>query len=132
MALVGILWTLWFFGFNISIMVLLGCLMMIGIVVNPAILIVDQCGRNLAARMSRREAMLAATGQQFRPVLLVFIASALGMLPIALSSGLGSENRAGIGWASTMGIFVAGLLTLLVIPILYTLFTGKPRDRPHD
>ena len=132
MALVGILWTLWFFGFNISIMVLLGCLMMIGIVVNPAILIVDQCGRNLAARMSRREAMLAATGQQFRPVLMVFIASALGMLPIALSSGLGSENRAGIGWASTMGIFVAGLLTLLVIPILYNLFTGKPRYRPHD
>lgn len=132
MALIGILWSLRLFGFNISIMVLLGCLMLIGIVVNPAILIVDQCGRNLAAHMSRREAMLAATAQQFRPVLMVFVASALGMLPIALSTGLGSENRTGIGWASTMGILAAGLLTLLLIPILCNLFTGKPPSRPPN
>ena len=80
--------------------------------------------------MPRREAMINAMAAQFRPVLMVILASGLGMLPLAMSKGIGSEMRAGIGWASVGGIIVAGLLTLLILPILYNLFTGKPKTDP--
>ena len=55
------------------------------------------------------------------------LASGLGMLPMAIGTGIGSENRAGIGIASVAGVLVAGLLTLTVLPLIYTLFTGKPK-----
>ncbi|MBR6023144.1 MAG: efflux RND transporter permease subunit, partial [Kiritimatiellae bacterium] len=128
MALVGVLWSLVFFGYNISIMVLLGMLMLIGIVVNAAILIVDQTARNLQSGMTRRQSMLRAVDAQFRPVVMVVLASALGMLPMAISQGIGSENRVGIGTASVFGILVAGALTLVLIPTLWVLFTRKPRS----
>jgi multidrug efflux pump subunit AcrB len=59
---------------------------------------------------------------------MVVRASSLGRLPIALSSGLGSENRVGIGIASVAGIFVAGILTLTVLPLIYTLTTGRSAE----
>ena len=83
--------------------------------------------QHLHEGVCRREAMLTAMVEQFRPVLMVVLASGLGMLPIALGSGIGSENRAGIGIASVGGILVAGILTIVVLPVLYTLFTGKPK-----
>ena len=130
MGLIGVIWSLVMTGSAITILVLLGVLMLIGVVVNAAILIVDKTAQNLHAGMSRREAMLAAMADQFRPVLMVVLASGLGMLPIALSTGIGSENRAGIGIASVGGILVAGVLTLTVLPLIYTLTTGRPQTPP--
>ena len=132
MALVGVVWALVLSGSAITILVLLGLLMLIGVVVNGAILVVDKMAQHLREGVCRREAMLTAMVEQFRPVLMVVLASGLGMLPIALSSGLGSENRAGIGIASVGGILVAGALTISVLPLVYTLFTGKPKaaDNP--
>lgn len=126
MAIIGVVWALVAGGYNMTIFVLLGMLMLIGIVVNAAILIVDQAARHVASGMPRRETMLAAIVDQFRPVLMVVLASGLGMLPMAISKGIGSEMRAGIGWASVAGILVAGVLTIVVIPLLYNLFAGKP------
>jgi HAE1 family hydrophobic/amphiphilic exporter-1 len=63
---------------------------------------------------------------------MVILASGLGMLPMAVSRGIGSENRAGIGTASVAGVLVAGALTMLVLPLIYTLFTGKPKTTPAD
>jgi hydrophobic/amphiphilic exporter-1 (mainly G- bacteria), HAE1 family len=128
MGLIGVIWALVFSGSVITVLVLLGMLMLIGVVVNSAILIVDQTANHLKEGMCRREAMFVAMVDQFRPVLMVVLASGLGMLPIALSSGIGSENRAGIGIASVGGILVAGFLTIVVIPLVYTLFTGKPKE----
>ncbi|MDD4442578.1 MAG: efflux RND transporter permease subunit, partial [Kiritimatiellae bacterium] len=65
---------------------------------------------------------------EFRPVLMVILASGIGMLPLALGTGIGSENRVGIGTASVGGIFVAGLLTLILIPVMYNLFTGWRKE----
>lgn len=130
MAIIGVVWGLVLFGYNMTILVLLGMLMLIGIVVNAAILIVDQAGRHIAEGMPRREAMIAAMGDQFRPVLMVILASGLGMLPMAIESGQGSEMRNGIGMASFAGIVVAGALTMIILPILYNLFTGKPKNEP--
>ncbi len=132
MGLIGVIWSLVMTGSAITILVLLGVLMLIGVVVNAAILIVDKTAQNLHAGMCRREAMLAAMADQFRPVLMVVLASGLGMLPIALSTGIGSENRAGIGIASVGGIIVAGILTLTVLPLIYTLTTGRAKTTPPE
>ncbi|NLE67584.1 MAG: efflux RND transporter permease subunit [Lentisphaerae bacterium] len=126
MALIGVIWALVIGQFAMTILVLLGILMMIGIVVNPAILIVDKMAQHIREGTSRREAMLTAMAEQFRPVLMVILASGLGMLPMAIGAGIGSENRAGIGTASVAGVLVAGALTMLVLPLIYTLFTGRP------
>lgn len=132
MGLIGVIWALVLSGKAITMLVLLGILMLIGIVVNAAILIVDQMARHLREGVARREAMLSAMVEVFRPVLMVILASGLGMLPMAIGSGIGSENRAGIGIASVAGVLVAGLLTMTVLPLVYTLFTGKPKTKPAE
>ena len=118
MALIGLLWALQFAGLNVSIFVLLGGVMLIGVVVNPAVLIVDKMAQLEAAGEGRADAMCHAVAQTFRAVVMVIVASGLGMLPIALSTGIGAVNRIGIGAASVGGILVAGALTLLVLPFL--------------
>ena len=92
--------------------------MLIGVVVNPAVLIVDKAARLEAAGEGRADAFCHAVAQTFRAVVMVIVASGLGMLPIALSTGIGAVNRVGIGAASVGGILVAGALTLLVLPFL--------------
>ena len=118
MALVGVLWALQLAGLAVSIFVLLGGVMLIGVVVNPAVLIVDKMAQLEAAGEGRADAMCHAVGQTFRAVVMVIVASGLGMLPIAMSTGIGAVNRVGIGAASVGGILVAGVLTLLLLPFL--------------
>jgi HAE1 family hydrophobic/amphiphilic exporter-1 len=72
--------------------------------------------------------MVLALGDTFRAVLMLVMASSLGMLPMALGRGLGSEMRAGIGTASFGGVLVSGILTMLVLPLIYTLFTKKKQE----
>jgi len=124
MGLIGVIWALYLSDSPATVFVLLGVVMLIGVVVNPAILIVDKTGQNLAAGMAPHRAMLNAMAEEFRPVLMVILASGIGMLPLALGTGIGSENRVGIGTASVGGIFVAGILTLTLIPVMYIAFTG--------
>lgn len=125
MALIGIVCGMALAGKSLTILVLLGILMLIGVVVNGAILIVDRCGQLIKEGKGRREAMCLAVQDQFRPVLMVVLASGLGMLPIALSNGIGSENRVGMGIASVWGIIVAGVLTVVALPLIYTAFAAR-------
>ncbi|MBQ6925228.1 MAG: efflux RND transporter permease subunit, partial [Kiritimatiellae bacterium] len=125
MALIGLLWALQFAGLNVSIFVLLGGVMLIGVVVNPAVLIVDKMSQLEKAGEKTPDAMCHAVAQTFRAVLMVIVASGLGMLPIALSTGIGAVNRIGIGAASVGGILVAGALTLLVLPFVTMSFSRR-------
>ena len=106
---------------------LLIAVVLIGIVVNNAILVMESLGKYRAEGLSPADAMVRASSEQLRPVLMITLAAALGMLPLALGTGLGSEPRVGIGAASIAGILVSGVLTLVVQPGLYLLFT---RQRP--
>ncbi len=125
LGVIGILWSLRLTNTGISIMVLLGIVMLIGVVVNAAVLIIDRLNQLVAQGLSRRDAMCQAIADTFRAVLMVVLASGLGMLPMAIASGVGSEMRAGIGIASTGGVFVAGFLTVTILPLLFLLFTSK-------
>ena len=127
MALIGVFWGLAICDEPLTILVLLGLLMLIGVVVNGAILIVDRMGQLVKEGHGRREAMCMAAADQFRPVLMVVLASGLGMLPIAVSNGIGSENRAGMGIASVAGIIVAGALTLAALPVIFNAFVRRDK-----
>jgi HAE1 family hydrophobic/amphiphilic exporter-1 len=132
MALAGVLWALKLGGLSISIFVLLGVVMLIGVVVNPAVLIVDAQTQLEKQGKTPAEAMCRAVAQSFRAVVMVIVASGLGMLPIALSTGIGAVNRIGIGAASVGGILVAGALTLLLLPFVPMAFSRRPvrSERP--
>ncbi len=127
---IGIFWSLKLADTAISIFVMLGIVMLIGVVVNAAVLIIDRMNQLVEAAHSKRNAMIQALSDTFRAVLMLVLASGLGMLPMALASGIGSELRAGIGIASTGGVVVAGILTMTVLPLTFLFFTAKsPEDR---
>jgi len=125
LALIGVFWALAIAGESLSMFVLMGIVMMIGIVVNNAILIMDQFNVHIKEGVPRHKAMVAAAGERFRPIVMITIAAVLGMLPLALGRGIGAEMRNGVGIASVGGIAISGILTLIVMPILYDLFTRR-------
>ncbi len=127
LALIGVMWALALTGNSLSMFVMMGIVMMMGIVVNNAILIMDQFNVHVAEGIPRHKAMISASCERFRPIAMITLAAVLGMLPLAISRGIGAEMRNGVGVASVGGILVSGILTLFVIPILYDLSTRKSK-----
>jgi len=125
LALIGTVWALWATGESFSLFVLVGLVMMIGIVVNNAILIMDQMNVHVREGMPRHQAMISAACERFRPIVMITLAAVLGMLPLAFGRGIGAEMRNGVGIASAGGILVSGVLTLVVMPIIYDFFTRR-------
>ncbi len=129
LGLIGVLWALAVTGLPINMFVMLGAVMLIGIVVNNAILIIDQLNQLVESGVPRHEAMVRAATDRFRPIVMITAAAILGMWPLATATGIGSEFQDSIGVSSIGGIAVSALLTLFVIPILYDLFTRrKPKE----
>jgi HAE1 family hydrophobic/amphiphilic exporter-1 len=126
LALIGVFLALALAGESLSMFVLMGIVMMIGIVVNNAILIMDQFNTHVKEGiLQHHKAMVAAAGERFRPIVMITIAAVLGMLPLAMGRGIGAEMRNGVGIAAVGGILVSGILTLVIMPILYDLFTRR-------
>ncbi|MGN0878783.1 MAG: efflux RND transporter permease subunit [Oligosphaeraceae bacterium] len=119
LGFLGMYVTLWLARMPMSLMALLGGVMMIGIVVNNAILMIDECTRLVQEGMESRQAMVMATERKFRPIVMTSLASVAGMLPMALGTGLGSELRVSCGLGVVGGLLFSSLLTLYVIPSLH-------------
>ena len=122
LGLIGIAYALFLTGNSINIFVLLGAVMLIGIVVNNAVLIFERMHVLIDQGMHASKAMIQAIHDEFRPIIMITIASVLGMAPLAVATGVGSELTVGIGIASVGGVIVSGLLTLMIIPAFYELY----------
>lgn len=125
LALAGTLLSLWFFGETLNIFSQIGIIMLIGLVTKNGILIVEFANQRKAHDMDIKEAIIGAAKARFRPILMTSLSTILGILPIALALGAGSESRVSMGIAVIGGMLFATILTLFVIPAVYTYITSK-------
>ncbi|HNP34520.1 MAG TPA: efflux RND transporter permease subunit [Woeseiaceae bacterium] len=125
LALVGAVLALYVTGTTINIVALIGVIMLAGIVVNNAIVLVDLINQLRAQGSAREEAILEAGAARLRPILMTSLTTALGLLPMALGLGEGSEVRAPMAITVIGGLLVSTLLTLIVIPVVYSLLDRK-------
>lgn len=120
-SLIGAMGLLLITGERISIFSLIGVIMLMGLVTKNAILLVDYTITLRSRGMSRDEALLKAGPVRLRPILMTTAAMVFGMLPTALKIGEGSEQRAPMAIAVIGGLITSTLLTLVVIPVVYTI-----------
>ncbi|MBI5015454.1 MAG: efflux RND transporter permease subunit [Deltaproteobacteria bacterium] len=120
LSLVGMAGMLRLTGDTISIMSLIGLIMLMGLVTKNAILLVDYAKVLRRSGVDRREAVITAGRTRLRPILMTTAAMIFGMLPLALALGAGAEMRAPMARAVIGGLITSTLLTLLVVPVVYT------------
>lgn len=125
MALAGALLSLYLFNQTINIFSQIGMIMLIGLVTKNGILIVEFANQKRELGLQKKEAVIEASTQRLRPILMTSLATALGALPIALSLGDASTSRIPLGIVIVGGIIFSLILTLFVIPAIYTYLSGK-------
>lgn len=125
LALAGALLSLFIFGQTLNIFSEIGMIMLIGLVTKNGILIVEFANQKREQGLDRFKAVTEAASQRLRPILMTSLATSLGALPIALSLGAGSTSRIPLGIVIVGGILFSLVLTLLVIPAVYTFLSGK-------
>jgi hydrophobic/amphiphilic exporter-1 (mainly G- bacteria), HAE1 family len=119
LAFTGVVPALWALQMPLSIMVFLGAILLVGIVVNNAIILVDTINRQRRAGLPLHGAIVTAAGLRLRPILMTTATTVLGLLPMALGLGEGSEMRRPMALTVIVGLATSTLLTLVVVPVLY-------------
>ncbi|AGA76958.1 efflux RND transporter permease subunit [Echinicola vietnamensis] len=125
LALFGALLSLWLGGYTLNIFSQIGIIMLIGLVTKNGILIVEFANQRKAHGLEVDEAIIGAAVARFRPILMTSLSTILGILPIALALGAGAESRSPMGVAVIGGLVLSTILTLFVIPGVYTYLTSK-------
>lgn len=125
LAIFGALFSLWLFDFTLNVFSQIGIIMLIGLVTKNGILIVEFANQRKAQGIPIAEAIEGAAAARFRPILMTSLSTILGILPIALALGAGSEGRVPMGVAVVGGMLLATVLTLFIIPGIYTYLTSK-------
>lgn len=132
MAVTGALLSLWITNQSINIFSEIGIIMLIGLITKNGILIVEFANQRKEHGLSVKEAVLAAAASRFRPILMTTLAMIFGALPIALSLGTSSGSRTSLGIVVVGGLMFAGILTLYVIPSVYSYFSRPYRKRAEE
>jgi hydrophobe/amphiphile efflux-1 (HAE1) family protein len=125
LAIAGALLSLWMFDQTINIFSQIGMIMLIGLVTKNGILIVEFANQKKQAGMMKHEAVVEAATMRLRPILMTSLAMSLGALPLALSLGAASTSRIPLGIVIVGGIMFSLILTLFVIPAMYSYFSSK-------
>jgi HAE1 family hydrophobic/amphiphilic exporter-1 len=118
---IGVVLALLVTGRSLNLVGMIGVVMLAGIVVNNAIVLVDAVNQRRRAGMARTAALVAAGSDRLRPILMTSATTVLGLLPMAVGLGEGAELRAPLAITVIGGLTVATVLTLVVIPVVYTL-----------
>ncbi|MGH7719215.1 MAG: efflux RND transporter permease subunit, partial [Gemmatimonadaceae bacterium] len=121
LSFIGVSLALWLTGGNLNVMTMIGVIMLMGLVTKNGILLVDFTNQQRAAGHDRLEALLSAGRTRLRPIVMTSVAMIFGMLPLALALGEGSETRAPMARAVIGGLITSTVLTLFVVPVVYTL-----------
>ncbi len=127
LAIVGVLLILFLTGSTFNVQSYIGCIMLGGIVVNNAILLVDQAGQLNRRGMSVRESVIESGRRRLRPILMTTLTTILGLLPLAFGIGEGADAQAPLARAVIGGLAGSTAITLLLIPAVYTLFHPEPK-----
>jgi len=121
LAIIGALLALALSSQSLSIFSILGMVMLVGLVGKNAILVVDFTNNLRKKGMELKEALIEATKLRFRPILMTNITMVIGLMPIALAQGAGSEWKNGLAWALIGGLSSSMFLTLIIVPVIYYL-----------
>ncbi|MCA0429361.1 MAG: efflux RND transporter permease subunit [Bacteroidetes bacterium] len=129
MALSGALFSLWYFNQTLNIFSQIGMIMLIGLVTKNGILIIEFANQLKEKGLSVKEALIEASTARLRPILMTSLATMFGALPIAMALGAGSESRMGMGIVIVGGLLLSMVLTLYVIPAIYSYLI---KDKRHE
>ncbi|AFQ43340.1 efflux RND transporter permease subunit [Desulfosporosinus meridiei] len=121
MALIGAVLGLYVAGSELSILSLIGIILLMGLVAKNGILLIDFTKQKMNEGFEVREALIEAGSVRLRPILMTTLAMIFGMIPVAIGSGSGAEMRAPMGHAVIGGLITSTLLTLFVVPVVYSL-----------
>ena len=122
MGLIGVVWTLYFTGTTLNIESFMGIIAMVGIVVSNAILLVDFANQRRRGGEDLRAAVIESAKIRMRPILMTTLATIVGLMPMALKLGEGSEASAPLARAAAGGLTVSTILTLFLVPAIYEMF----------
>ncbi len=125
LAAIGAVLAIYLAGISVSVVVFIGAILLIGIVVNNAIVLVDRVNRLRLGGLDRRTAVITGARQRFRPIIMTTATTVLGLLPMAIGLGEAAELRTPMAITVIGGLLGATLLTLVVIPVVYDLVDRK-------
>ena len=125
LAAIGAVLGIYLAGVSVSVVVFIGAILLVGIVVNNAIVLVDRVNRLRLEGLDRRSAVIAGARQRFRPIMMTTATTVLGLLPMAIGIGEAAELRTPMAITVIGGLLGATLLTLVVIPVVYDLVDRK-------
>ena len=126
-GLIGVFWALFLSRTYLSVPSFIGIICVMGVVVNNGIVLVDYINRLRERGLPVREAIIKAGSTRLRPILMTTVTTLLGVLPMAIMGGDGSEMKQPLGWAIFGGLLCSTLLTLVVMPTIYLILDGWAR-----
>jgi len=130
LAITGAIWALWLTGTTVNVVAYIGVIMLAGIVVNQSIVLIDAVNQSRARGMTKHEAIVEAGRLRLRPILITKLTTILGLMPMALGIGEGAEVRAPMAITVIGGVLLTTFLTLLVIPVVYSVLDRKAYAQP--
>ncbi|MBW2355033.1 MAG: efflux RND transporter permease subunit, partial [Deltaproteobacteria bacterium] len=133
-AFIGVIWAFYLTGVTLSIMSFMGIILLVGVVVNNAIVLVDYTNILRARGLNLFEAIRQGGSNRLRPVLMTTITTLFGMMPLAFSRGQGAEMWRPFGITVIAGLALSTLVTLILVPIIYSLFEerAESKTRSHE
>jgi HAE1 family hydrophobic/amphiphilic exporter-1 len=130
LAITGAIWALWITGTTVNVVAYIGLIMLVGIVVNQSIVLIDAVNQARERGLPKHEAIVEAGRLRLRPILITKLTTILGLLPMALGLGEGAEVRAPMAITVIGGVLLTTFLTLLVIPVVYSVLDRKTYAAP--
>ena len=125
LAIIGAVFALWITSSKISVVVFIGSILLAGIVVNNAIVLIDRINQMRAKGEEKIKAIIESGKSRLRPIIMTMLTTTLGLLPLAIGMGEGVEVRAPMAITVIGGLTISTLLTLIVIPVVYSLVDRK-------